>query len=446
MIRRPVWVLHVFVVGLVLHNFVMAELWAAGLRGTALTVVSAWKEALLGIALVLVARGRKLQLPRLAVDRLALAFAAFVVLYALIPQSWLDGGATHRGVLYGLRNALVPVGAYFLGRGLDLKVADLRRLGATILATAAAVAAFGLIDIYAIPLSWWRHSGAPKWFSEQLGFNYQGLSGLPENFIYNGGRAEPFRRLVSTFLSPLACSYLFVIALLLAAGWWVSARPRGRMVGVWIGLVALLFAGLLWTHSRSSYIALVLGLLVIAWVRRERWVALVGAAVAVFVVGLVFVKAYPHIAPTTTFTPTELKFQHDNALKNGVDPVGANGSDASTHSHIESLRAGIRSVAHHPQGFGLGNAGSTAARTHVKIEAGESTYTELGVETGLLGGIVFIAWSLVLLRRTLRCSAWIGGSFVAVLALGLQTDVIGVPWLAYVLWALAGASVMRTDL
>jgi hypothetical protein len=28
-----------------------------------------------------------------------------------------------------------------------------------------------------------------------------------------------------------------------------------------------------------------------------------------------------------------------------------------------------------------------------------------------------------------------------VLLLGLQTDVIGVPWLAYVLWALAGSVV-----
>jgi hypothetical protein len=30
---------------------------------------------------------------------------------------------------------------------------------------------------------------------------------------------------------------------------------------------------------------------------------------------------------------------------------------------------------------------------------------------------------------------------VAVFALALQTDVIGVPWLAYVLWALAGSVV-----
>src|SRR5581483_8506428 len=44
-LRRPVWVLHVFVVGLALHNLAMAELWKAGVRGASLTVVAAWKEA-----------------------------------------------------------------------------------------------------------------------------------------------------------------------------------------------------------------------------------------------------------------------------------------------------------------------------------------------------------------------------------------------------------------
>ena len=69
---------------------------------TALDVVSAWKDVLLAVALVLVVRGaRPAAVRRTRVDWLALAFGAFVVLYALIPQCWLDGGATHHGVLYG---------------------------------------------------------------------------------------------------------------------------------------------------------------------------------------------------------------------------------------------------------------------------------------------------------------------------------------------------------
>ena len=101
----------------------------------------------------------------------------------------------------------------------------------------------------------------------------------------------------------------------------------------------------------------------------------------------------------------------------------------------------MRTVVHHPQGFGVGNAGSTAARTDVTIRAGESTYTELGVDTGLAGGLLFAAWSLTLLWRV-RWFPLVLSAFAAVLALGLQTDVIGVPWLACVIWALAGSRVL----
>jgi hypothetical protein len=103
---------------------------------------------------------------------------------------------------------------------------------------------------------------------------------------------------------------------------------------------------------------------------------------------------------------------------------------------LQALRDGTRTVVHHPWGFGLGNSGVTAARTNVKVEAGESTYTELGVELGLFGALVFVAWSLSLLRVTLMRRPWLGGAFAAVLVLGWQTDVIGVPWIAVAVWAL----------
>jgi O-Antigen ligase len=441
--RRPVWVLHVFVVGLALHNFVMAELWAAGVRGNTLEVISAWKEALLLLALVAVLRARgSLRFTPTLVDWLAIAFGALVVVYALIPQRVLDGQATHHGVLLASRDYLVPVGAYFLGRGLALRTGELRALGRTIVATAAGLAAFGLIDIYAIPLSWWRHSGAPGWFYYQLGFHYFGLSHLPENFVYNTGNGHPYRRLVSTFLSPLATSYVLVIALLVCAAWWVSLRPRGRALAAWLGSVVLIFAGLLWTHSRASYLALAVGLVAFALVRgttRDR-VTLVLAAVAVVAIGALFVGGYTHFGPKTSFTATELKEQIQHAHEPGAGTAGNGFTDASTASHWQSLRDGVRAVFRHPQGFGPGNASSTAVRTGVPIEAGESTYTQLGADLGLVGALVFVAWALGITWRSLFCVTWVGASFVAVLALGLQTDVVGVPWLAYVLFALGGTS------
>jgi hypothetical protein len=425
-----VWALYALVVGLALHNLVMSQLWRAGVRGGALTVVSAWKDVLLLVALVFVVWVRRgLPFKAAPADWLALAFGLFVVLYAFVPQSWLGGGASHRGVLYAARHDLLPVGAYFLGRGLDLTERERTRVCRLVLATAATVAAIGLVDVYAVPLTWWRQSAG--WFRDQLGLDYgPGLSHLPQNFVYNAGNGVVFRRLTSTFLSPLASAYLLVVALFFV--------PLRRSWG--IPLALLLFAAVLWSHTRAAMIAFVAGLLVLAVVRRApRLVAIAALAV---VVSFAFVKGYDHVAPRTHFTAAELRVQekHASAAPGAShDPTSAN--ESSTSEHLASLRDGTKAVLKHPWGYGLGNAGVTAERTDVSVKAGESTYTELGVETGLAGGLVFVAWALVLLRATFRRRPWLGAALVAVLVLGLQTDVIGVPWIAVVVWALAGDAV-----
>src|SRR5579871_5309891 len=214
MTRVPRWALYALIVGLAVHNLAMALLWRVGVRGGLLTLVSAWKDVLLLGALVVVAASARGSRPRvLVVDLLALAFAGFVVLYAAIPQAWLGGGAGAKGIAYAARHDLLPVGGYFLGRGVRLAAGERDRLCRVVLWTAAGVAAFGLVDVYLVPLSWWR--GLSGWYSDQLGLHYFGLSGLPENFVYNAGNGVVFRRLTSTFLSPLATAYLLVVALFL---------------------------------------------------------------------------------------------------------------------------------------------------------------------------------------------------------------------------------------
>ena len=321
-IRRPVWVLHVLVVGLALHNLVMSQLWRAGVRGSALSVLAAWKDVLLAGALVAVfagLRGRPLR-PTVC-DWLALAFAGFVVVYALIPQSTLGGGATHSGVLYAARHDLLPVEAYLLGRGLALTVEEQRSLVRTVLFTAAGVATVGLLDVYLVPLSFWRH--AAGWYEHQLGLVYHGLSGLPENFVYNAGNNVVFRRLTSTFLSPLATAYLLVIALLL-----MSLRRRTSTL-----LALLLFAALLWTHTRAGLAALIVGLLVLAVLRRALAPAVV--AVIVAVVGIAFVKGYTHFGPRTHFTASELRYQEHHAQANpGASHDATSANEASTREHL----------------------------------------------------------------------------------------------------------------
>ncbi len=84
-----------------------------------------------------------------------------------------------------------------------------------------------------------------------------------------------------------------------------------------------------------------------------------------------------------------------------------------------------------------------ASRTGVEIKAGESTFTEIGVDTGVVGLLAFCAWMLAVLLALWRRSQWLCAAWAAMLAIGIQTDVIGVHWIAYVLFALAGATISR---
>ena len=457
--RRPVAALYLFVVGLALHNAVMAALYAAGVRGSTLTAITAWKEILLTVALARVlydcARERRLPFRPAAADWLALGFAALAAVYALVPQSALGGQAGHRAVALALRHDVVPVGAYFLGRSLRLGRDDLRRLAWTLLGTAGFVAAVGLVDAYAVPIGWWRTNGVIDYFHKHLGYDYHGTGtklepsgatyGLPENFIYNVGGDKPFlRRLVSTFLSPLASGYLFVVALLVAA-----AVLRARKVVA--GLALITAAGLLWTFSRSSLLALAVGLVVLAALRRRRVVLV--AAVLTVAVAIGWAHLFPKIGPTGNWTRVDLVYQHRlaQAQQSRRAFTATSAGEPSLHEHWESLKDGVRTMIRHPQGYGLGNVGQTASRTNTPLKAGESNYTELGVELGVLGAVLWTAWGLALLAGLVRAgrgdrwAAGVAAAFAAILTLAVQTDVIGDPWVAYCVWALAGALMLRAS-
>jgi hypothetical protein len=427
--RRPVVAVYAFVVGLAVHNAVMGALYGIGVRGAALTVIQAWKEVLLAAALARLTsdalRYRRLPFRPGPVDALALAFGAFVVLYALLPQGWLGGEADAKTVLYGLRHDGTCVAAYFLGR--SLVVPHLRLL---VLATAAAVASVGLLEVYAAPIEWWRDAHVPDYFNKQLGFDFHGPARLPENFVFNtGDENNLLRRVVSTFLSPLGTAYMVVVALCLWA-----VRPRA-----WWPLAAVAYVGLLFTFTRAALLALAGAFVVLALVRRSRWP--IAAAVATLAVGVVWTQVYPSIAPETHWFPADLAYQQQQARIRGVPPgETVSLEEPSLRSHLTALRDGIETVADHPQGFGLGNAGETALRRGVRLKAGESTYTELAVDAGLLGALAFIAWNLALLWGVARRgAAGTAAALAAVLALAVQTDVLGTPWLAYVVWILAGS-------
>ncbi len=101
----------------------------------------------------------------------------------------------------------------------------------------------------------------------------------------------------------------------------------------------------------------------------------------------------------------------------------------------------------HPQGYGLGNAGVVAKRTGVEIRAGESTYAELGVDAGVAGVLAFVLWSLAVLAGLWRQRGVAGRRIRHRAVIALQTDVIGIHWIAFTVWVAAGLALglPRTD-
>jgi hypothetical protein len=427
----------VLLVGLALHNAAMAQLWDLGVRGNTLDLVAAWKEVLLFVAFLVLAWKARAWRSITTVDLLAIAYAAAIVTYALIPQDALGGEATTRGELLALRHHLLPVGAYALGRVLATWWRERDWLGETVVLVAAGIAIVGLFDLAVIGLQAWRDSGVPGWYREQLGLDYEGLSGLPENWVYNTGDEErPMRRLVSTFLSPLASAYALVVALI-----YVASRPLRWW---WALAAALLYVALLYTHTRAALAALAFGLVVLAVAQRRLAPAILAAGS--IVVGALFLGAYPTVGPETRYTEEELEFLRENAEREGIesaDPFSPGESSAS--SHLRNLRDGLEAVIEHPQGYGLGNAGVVAKRTGVIIRAGESTYTELGVDAGIVGLGTFVLWNLALLVALWRREAWIAAAFATALLLAFQTDVIGIHWLAVAVWGAAGLALVPRE-
>jgi hypothetical protein len=452
--RRPVVALYLFVTGLAAHNAVMAALYGAGVHGRVLSIIILWKEALLAVALARIGldswRARRLPFRPLVVDWLALVFFVLLVAYAVVPQATLGGLAGPKARVYAFHHDALGLGGYLLGRSLRLRRVHFQRLAATIVTTGVVMAVVGLIDDYAVPISWWRRSAVPAFFNKQLGYDYHGTGRLPENFVYNVGGDKPFlRRLVSLFLTPLGTSYVLVVALLVAAAVVWFWRRRFTLM---LAAVAVMAAGLLWTFSRASVLALAGGLCVLAAVRRRVWP--LGLAAVVVGVGVAFAHVFPSIAPTGRWTQADLVYQHEQArAQPQVNNAPTSENESSIHSHLVNLRDGLRTVSKHPQGYGLGNAGTTAVRLDVPIKAGESNYTEFGVEIGLLGMLVFILWNLMLLWSACRAavraqdavvraaSTGVAAAFAAVLLLAIQTDIYGVPWVALSVWTLTAAVV-----
>jgi O-antigen ligase len=191
-----------------------------------------------------------------------------------------------------------------------------------------------------------------------------------------GNTFAPFYRVNSVFWDPSIYGRFLVIAILATLVIALSSLRRELVLGAAL-LIAVMWAGLLFSFSQSSFAALIAGvLLAAAFVWRWRSAAAVGLAAVVML--------------TVGFSAPQLR---DNLLDES-----RRGLDRATSGRWRLIEDGARIALHHPlDGVGLGGfKRAYAERTGLKGEeparaASHNTPITVAAETGF-PGLALLVW------------------------------------------------------
>lgn len=409
-------ILIVIAVGMAVHT--PLTLWLGTLVPDWSLVIKAWKEVLMGIALVLlliiVVRQKKLN--ALLVDRvlqLCLVFAGLHFVMVMVFQNGLlEAGA---GLLIDLRFVLYFVLVYvFLTLFPEYRRAFLKAFAAG----AVIIIGFAMLQMTVLPKDILASIG----YSDTTIQPYLTVDENPDYVRINSTLRGP---------NPLGAYIVIIVGLLTALdGKWRLSR-RGLAIGALAALVAGLTLGA--TYSRSSVIAAIVTILVIilvsstAKVRKRLGIAIV--AIGIVFGGLLYVlRDTPLVA---------------NVIFHNSPTTGA--AVDSNSGHADSLADGTGRMLRQPLGAGVGSTGSASLNGDKPLII-ENQYLLVAHEVGWLGLGLFV-WLFVEIMRRLwyrRKSALALGVFGAGIGLAIiglllpvwTDDTVSIVW-----WGLAAVAI-----
>ena len=439
--RTPFRALGVLVAGMSVHNFLVMLLLATHAPGVAVRGLQAWKEIVVVVLGLLLARRavrawrdglrpRDLRSRLVPGDYVAAAFAALLAVYVVLP---VGAGLTQR--VFDFRAlGLIPL-LYLYGRVFQPAREDLRWTLALLAGSGCLVTAVGLVELWFVPTSAWVAMGA-NLLSAFDGHVYHGPGGLPENFVQATSAGPFLRRMVSTYVSPLGVAYVGLLLVPVAVAIWAGGEPdrRWRVLG-WAAVV-LVPAGVVLSVTRLAVAMLVpeFALLALLLPARRTAAAVAAAAVAAAFGLFLYVDVGPTIrhdltpirqpagyallappvrpdvaaqpapagrasgGPGTAGRPTPTPARRPPATPS---PTGGSrillfAGDTSLQGHLAAVEADLSQVVHHPLGLGLGSYAPRFARVD---GVGESAVLGIFDEAGVPAGLVYLAlYGLLLLN------------------------------------------------
>ena len=446
-LQVPFRALGILVGGMAFHNIVLMILLRLGTPHLLVRVVQAWKEGILLLLLVLVARmgltawraGRR---PRLRfLDWLMVAFTLVVIGYALIPPSGFGVPVTLSQRLVAIRIDLLLPALYLFGRVFwTNRRADIVWVAGAIVGSAAAVGLVGAVELWLIPTRAWVDLGANQ-LSAWLGFTYHGPGGLPENFFQTSSEGLLLRREVSTYVSPLGVAYagLLVVPLAIVFAVRPAQRMRGRLLA--LALLGLVVVGVLFSETRLALALMAVEVGLLALLFRRIWLF---AGVGLVAAGVLFMLyGYPQIGPLVDRQLNPVS--HARALH----IVSQN--DPSLREHFGLLGYDLEYVRLHPLGTGLGSA---VHRFGTSQGTGESAIFDFFGELGVVGGALYLPIYFLMILAGVRALLRAGndvllGALPLVASIGglmlflitLTSDVWGNFPVTFLFWWAAGYSV-----
>jgi len=416
--RFLIGILLVVAGGIVLHA--PLSVWLSTQVPEQALVVKAWKELLLGLALVLlvVEVWRRKLLGDFLHDRLmqiALAYALLHFTMAVLfadKNGWTAVGA---GLLIDLRYVLYLVlvyGAMRLyphWRDVFIKI---------FVAGAAVVVGFGLLQMFVLPKDILTHIG----YSKDTILPYMTVDENPEYIRINSTLRGP---------NPLGAYTAIVIGVLTAVMMKWKLSRRSWLLAGGAMLVALLVLGA--SHSRSSVIGAIIAsviVVVVAVSAKMRKRLLVGVGIgALVLVGAIFALREDPVVSNLVF--------HDSPTTGAkID---------SNSAHVESLAEGVSRMVRQPLGAGVGSTGSASLLSDQSLIL-ENHYLFIAHEAGWIGLVLF-SWLFVEImkqlwrRRQHVLALGVFGSGVGLAVIGLLLPVWADDTVSIVWWGLAGLGI-----
>lgn len=286
------------------------------------------------------------------------------------PAVWSAIAFSLVALLVSVANRTVPFSSFLLGAKTTLAFLVLfvvvqtiqfsrerwKTLITSLLAISSAVGVFALAQVYLLPAD----------FLNRFGY---GLDTVPSFHLVDP--AVTAIRIIATFSGPNQLGSFMIIPLILSL--WFVLRKK------WLAMIPLLLTGfaLFNSYSRSAWIGAIVATFIVFFVWLKGWWKLLLAAPVIGLIIAVNVLSGPVHAMTTNLTFYVYHGQFVDGHTNGSDS-----------NRLKNAQYGLETIQNHPLGYGLGTAGP-ASKDTVNPIITENSYLQIGIETGVLGLLIF---------------------------------------------------------